>query len=88
MGKKLKIAIAIPTYNRLEKLKFALSKIEAQEIDDRFELYCVISNIASTDGTTEFLNQLSHKHINYVTWNKPEENIYLNSYYLGYYSII
>ena len=46
MGKKLKIAIAIPTYNRLEKLKFALSKIEAQEIDDRFELYCVISNIA------------------------------------------
>jgi len=78
MGKKLKIAIAIPTYNRLEKLKFALSKIEAQEIDDRFELYCVISNIASTDGTTEFLNQLSHKHINYVTWNKPEENIYLN----------
>ena len=78
MGKKLKIAIAIPTYNRLEKLKFALSKIEAQEIDDRFELYCVISNIASTDGTTEFLNQLSHKNINYVTWNKPEENIYLN----------
>jgi glycosyltransferase involved in cell wall biosynthesis len=78
MGEKLKIAIAIPTYNRLEKLKFALSKIEAQEIDDRFELYCVISNIASTDGTTEFLNQLSHKNINYVIWNKPEENIYLN----------
>ena len=78
MGEKLKIAIAIPTYNRLEKLKFALSKIEAQEIDDRFELYCVISNIASTDGTTEFLNQLSDKNINYVIWNKPEENIYLN----------
>ena len=78
MGKKLKIAIAIPTYNRLEKLKFALSKIEAQEIDDRFELFCVISNIGSIDGTTEFLNQLSHKNINYVTWNKPEENIYLN----------
>jgi glycosyltransferase involved in cell wall biosynthesis len=78
MGKKLKIAIAIPTYNRLEKLKFALSKIEAQEIDDRFELYCVISNIASTDGTTEFLNQLSHKNINYVTWNKPDKNIFIN----------
>jgi glycosyltransferase involved in cell wall biosynthesis len=78
MRKKLKIAIAIPTYNRLENLKFALSKIEAQEIDDRFELYCVISNIASTDGTTEFLNQLCHNNINYVTWNKPGKNIELN----------
>ena len=78
MGKKLKIAIAIPTYNRLEKLKFALSKIEAQEIDDRFELFCVISNIGSIDGTTEFLNQLNHKNINYVIWNKLDENIYLN----------
>ena len=78
MKKKLKIAIAIPTYNRLEQLKLALSKIEAQEIDDRFKLYCVISNIASSDGTTEFINQLTHKNINYVTWNKPEENIYLN----------
>ena len=78
MGDKLKIAIAIPTYNRLDKLKFALSKIEAQEINDRFELYCVVSNIGSTDGTTEFLNQLNHKNIHYVIWNKPEENIYLN----------
>jgi glycosyltransferase involved in cell wall biosynthesis len=78
MRKKLKIAVAIPTYNRLEKLKFALSKIEKQEIDGRFELFCVISNIASTDGTTEFLNQLSHKNFQYVIWNQQEENIYLN----------
>jgi len=75
---KIKIAIAIPTYNRLDKLKFALEKIEAQELDSRFELYCVISNIGSKDGTTEFLNQLKSDKLKYVIWNKLEENIYVN----------
>jgi len=75
---KIKIAIAIPTYNRLDKLKFALEKIEAQELDSRFELYCVISNIASKDGTTEFLDQLKSDKVTYVIWNKPEENINVN----------
>jgi len=75
---KIKIAIAIPTYNRLDKLKFALEKIEAQDLDSRFELYCVISNIGSKDGTTEFLDQLKSDKIKYVIWNKLEENIYLN----------
>ena len=76
MTYKLKIAFLIPTYNRLEKLKFALQKIEAQEIDDRFELFCVISNIASNDGTFEFLNQIKSNKIQYVIWNKPEQNLY------------
>jgi glycosyltransferase involved in cell wall biosynthesis len=75
---KIKIAIAIPTYNRLNKLKFALGKIEAQELDSRFELYCVVSNIASKDGTVEFLDGLKSDKVKYVIWNKPEENIYLN----------
>jgi glycosyltransferase involved in cell wall biosynthesis len=75
---KIKIAIAIPTYNRLDKLKFALEKIEAQELDSRFELYCVISNIGSKDGTAEFLDQLKSDKLKYVIWNKPEENIYVN----------
>jgi len=75
---KIKIAIAIPTYNRLDKLKFALEKIEAQELDSRFELYCVISNIGSKDGTAEFLDQLKSDKLKYVIWNKLEENIYLN----------
>ena len=75
---KMKIAIAIPTYNRLDRLKVALEHIEAQEIDDRFELFCVISNIASQDGTTEFLNQLSHAKVKYVIYNTPDEYIYGN----------
>lgn len=76
--RKLKIAIAIPTFNRLEKLKIALRHIEAQELDDRFELFCVISNIASQDGTTEFLGQLSHSRVKYVIHNTPEDYIYTN----------
>ena len=74
-GRKLKIAVAIPTYNRLEKLKVALRHIEAQEVDERFELYCVISNIASQDGTTEFLSQLNHPTVRYVIHNTSEENV-------------
>jgi glycosyltransferase involved in cell wall biosynthesis len=76
--KKIRIAIAIPTYNRLSKLKFALKNIEAQELDSRFELYCVVSNIASKDGTTKFLDGLKSDKVKYVIWNKPEDNIYLH----------
>ena len=78
MNDKLKIAIAIPTYNRLEKLKVALQGIEQQEVDDGLELYCVVSNIASTDGTTEYLDTLAGGRVRYVINNRPEENIYLN----------
>jgi len=74
--RKLKIAVAIPTYDRLEKLKVALRHIEAQEVDERFELYCVISNIGSQDGTTEFLSQLSHPTVRYVIYNTQEDYIH------------
>ncbi len=72
---KIKIAIAIPTFDRLNKLKVAVEKIENQVIDDRFELYCVISNIASNDGTSEYLSQLKSGTVKYVIWNKPDVNI-------------
>lgn len=78
MTSKLKIAIAIPTYNRLEKLQYALKRIEAQEIDSRFELHCVISNIASSDGTHEYLKTLQSNTIRYHIWNTPEKNIFVN----------
>lgn len=61
-----KIAIAIPTFNRLEKLKICLQQVEKQYTDDRFEIYCVISNIASTDGTAEYLRNLKSEKIKYV----------------------
>ena len=71
--KSLKIAIAIPTYNRLEKLKFALAMVQKQQITTPgVELYCVISNSCSTDGTTEFLDGLKSDTVQYITWNTPE----------------
>ena len=78
MSSKINIAVAIPTFNRLDKLQFALQKIEAQELDERFTVTCVISNIASQDGTTEFLDSLKSNKIRYVIWNTPQTNIVAN----------
>jgi hypothetical protein len=57
--KKINIAFVIPTFNRLEKLRVALSHIERQVVDDRFSVNVVISNSASTDGTYEFIDRLA-----------------------------
>lgn len=71
--KKIKLAIAIPTFNRVEKLKIALQNIESQIIDSSFELHCVISNTASTDETGIFLDSLkSNEKITYHILNKVE----------------
>ena len=77
--KKVKIAIAIPTFNRVEKLKVALQSIESQIINSSVELHCVISNTASTDETGIFLDTLkSNEKITYHILNKMEVNEWLN----------
>jgi abequosyltransferase len=69
----IKIAIAIPTYNRLSKLRFALERIEQQKLTGLgVQLYCIISNSCSDDGTTEFLKELKSEHIQYIIWNTPD----------------
>tara|TARA_A100001015_G_scaffold285246_1_gene352551 strand:+ start:1127 stop:2392 length:1266 start_codon:yes stop_codon:yes gene_type:complete len=65
---KIRFAIAIPTYNRLERLKKTIDSILAQKIGKNVELYIVISNSASTDGTKEFLDSLKKK--NFFIHNK------------------
>lgn len=75
----LRIAIAIPTFNRLDKLKVAIESIKNQQISSDFELYCVISNIASDDGTSDYLDSLEdYGNLKFIVWNQKEENIYLN----------
>jgi len=54
----VKLMLAIPTYNRLEKLKILLKSLEAQLADDSFTCTLVISNSESTDGTFEFIERL------------------------------
>ena len=78
----MKIAIAIPTYNRLDALKRALEHIEKQEIDNSFDLYCVICNTASTDGTHEYLSKLKSTKIKYVVHTSQENSVFLNWYKL------
>lgn len=79
MDKKIKLAVVIPTFNRVEKLQFALSKIESQVINSDVELHCVISNTASTDETYNFLSGLkSSEKVKYHILNKSDKNVYIN----------
>ncbi|MBC8244046.1 MAG: glycosyltransferase [Verrucomicrobia bacterium] len=80
----MKIAIAIPTFNRVEYLKNAVQSVLDQSQEEDIDLYIVISNIASTDGTTAYLEQLNKDHETVIIYNQPEDNrIYPNPYFLA-----
>ena len=76
--RKLRIAIAIPTYNRVEKLTFAFSRIEEQIIDEDIEIVCVICNTASTDGTNDYLSKLKSDKVSLVIHSSLENSISVN----------
>ena len=81
---KLKLGIAIPTYNRLEKLKVLLNSIDNQILSKDLDLSLFISNIASTDGTSEFLEEEVNKRYNLKVYNRPEDQtIKPNIFYLN-----
>ena len=80
----MRIAIAIPTFNRVEYLKKAVQSVLDQVHDHGVELYIVISNIASTDGTGDYLDQLNKDHETVIVYNQPEDHyIYPNLYFLA-----
>ena len=82
--KKIKFGIAIPTYNRLEKLKVLLNSIDKQIFSKDLDLSLFISNIASTDGTSEFLEEEVQKRHNLKVYNRPEDQtIKPNIFYLN-----
>ena len=68
---KIRFAIAIPTYNRIDQLKKTINSILSQKIEKNVELSVVISNSASDDGTYEFLNRLKKK--NFYIHNKKKK---------------
>lgn len=69
----MKIAFAIPTYNRVERLKVLINSILAQEFDHSdVELFCCISNSCSTDGTAEYLDGLAGDWVNFIIHNQVE----------------
>lgn len=63
---KKKLTIGIPTYNRVEKLKIAVSFLEKEGAFLRDEIQVIISDNASTDNTMFFLNQLKRKYPNII----------------------
>ena len=74
----INLLLAIPTYNRLEKLKILLKSFEAQLADDSFTCTLAISNSESTDGTFEFIEKLEpfdpiRKVIKYNKRANPDE---------------
>lgn len=80
MGKLL--TLAIPTYNRVEKLKMCLEQVIGQTRGKSVEL--LVSDNASTDGTQAFMELFCEEHPN-VTYVRNAENIgpdrnFLNCY--------
>ena len=56
------IGIVLVTYNRLEKLKIALSCYEKQKT--KIDTMIIVNN-CSTDGTFEFLEEYSKRELKY-----------------------
>ena len=80
MGKLL--TLAIPTYNRVEKLKMCLEQVIEQTRGKSVEL--LVSDNASTDGTQQFMEGYCREHPN-ITYVRNAENIgpdrnFLNCY--------
>ena len=59
--KKIKFTIAIPTFNRLSRLKKAIDSVLSQKISNQFEFNIAISNTYSNDSTYDYLNGLKKK---------------------------
>lgn len=68
----MKLSIVIVTFNRLEKLKKAVSLYEQQTINGKIDYRLIVVNNCSTDGTTDFLKE----------WEKTEspfEKVIINT---------
>lgn len=68
----IKLAFAIPTFNRVGYLKNAISSIAQQNNVDDVEVTVLISNIGSTDETHEYLSlvQSYHPELHFEITNK------------------
>lgn len=61
----LKLAIVIPTWNRLDKLVKNIESIQSQKFDESLiEVFVYVHNSCSSDGTDEYLSQINNKKIN------------------------
>ena len=70
--KNYALTIAIPTYNRLEKLKICLKRLMEQKKIEQIEI--IVSDNASTDGTGEYMTELVKKTEN-IRYYRNTENV-------------
>ena len=63
-----KITIVIPTKNRLDTLKHSIETCILQDYDN---LFILISDNNSQDGTKEYVSSLTDRRIRYVNTGKP-----------------
>jgi glycosyltransferase involved in cell wall biosynthesis len=79
----MKVAFAIPTFNRREKLQAAISAIRGLEVPDGVEVVIVLSNVASQDSTSAYLEHLRGMP-GYIIRNLDSSDFkYLHPYSLG-----
>lgn len=64
------LTIAIPTYNRVERLKETLKRV-IDEVEGK-EVEILVSDNASTDGTEEFMNLIVKKYLNIKYFRRKE----------------
>ena len=70
--KNYALTIAIPTYNRLEKLKICLKRLMEQKKIEQIEI--IVSDNASSDGTGEYMTELVKKAEN-ISYYRNTENV-------------
>jgi len=78
----IKIAFAIPTYNRVNYLKKAIISIAKQKKINDVDVTVLISNLCSTDETHDYLSQVKslHPELHFKITNKtPNPGQYLSS---------
>lgn len=69
-----KVSIINTTFNDLEHLKGTLNSIFIQDYDN---IECIIIDGGSTDGTVDFLKEISQKNNSKIKWlSEPDNGIY------------
>lgn len=75
MNKKVKLAIAIPTYNRCESLKENISQLLMQLKDIEEDIIIIVSDNASTDNTPIIMNKLQRLYPEIIFYYRQKENL-------------
>lgn len=75
------LTIAIPTYNRLEKLKIALERV-MDDIKGHDEIELFVSDNASTDGTKEYVENVQKENSN-LKYYRNEANLGFDGNFLN-----